>query len=134
VSDGDIRRPIVVLNCGLGPVVDAVPGVINPTFTRVALEMSITEPACVLILDGRLSSVDLAHGRVGPCGVQLEREDSRPVCVVDAVGGGDNEYWALVEECLSSKGFAPSFSSLSASTSLGPKEVAASGDLLGPRV
>jgi len=114
------------------PELAAVPGVARPTLTRVALAMSImTEPACVLILSGLSLLPDFDQGSIGPSGTQFELTDPRSwrdVCMVVAVGGGEMAYSACVEECLSSNG-SPEFSSDSRRMSLGPKDVAARGDL-----
>lgn len=69
----------------LGP---GTPSVRNPTFTRVALPISMTDPAWVLMLDGRLLSSCFIQGAAGALG----RHDpvfgwSPKVVVVPADGG-----------------------------------------------
>jgi hypothetical protein len=90
--------------------------------------MSMTEPAWVLMLEGRLSLPERAHGRVGSSGTQSEpvewcATEAWPNVVTEADG----------EELPSLKGLESSFSCSSLTTSAGPKDRDARGDPTGGR-
>jgi hypothetical protein len=142
VDGGFTSRPIVVRygDRRLCPAVDGVIGNVlpdcsppRPTLTRVALPMSaIMDPACVLILDGRLDSLGCAQGRWGSCNfelcVEFTGEPGERVSNVVMVLGVNCEFLA---EFSSSKGLragSSGTSSCSRRTSDGPNELAAKGD------
>jgi hypothetical protein len=116
---------IVVLNGERGKLPPVI-GVDSPTFTRVALPMSAMDPAWVSMLEGRLLPARV-QGRFGPSAVKSDEMDvwlpeACPNVVTDAVG----------EDEPSRKGsFGCSSSSLT--TSAGPKDFVARGDLAGGR-
>lgn len=107
---------------------------LRPTFTRLALPMSMMDPACVLMLDGRLGSLDLDHGSFG----STAHSESVECPNVAADGDGETlEKECPSAECSSLKGLLLRESSCPSSTSLttsaGPNEVDAKGELAGSR-
>ena len=102
----------------------AVPVGLEVIATLVALLILITEPACVAMLEGRLSTLDFDEGGFKPLSVEPSSIDSRCAGADVAV--------VRIEVFSSPKGSAASrVSSASLTTSSGPKDVEARGDLPG---
>lgn len=103
--DGLTNRPIVVLN-------DLpVPGDLSPRLTRVALAISMMDPACVLKLAGRLRVSQGTEGISSASGARVGCADWRgswEARNVKAVGAGERPYVVCVDIFSSAKGSASS--------------------------
>jgi len=123
-AEGLTSRPIVVLWDDA-----TVAGVLRPTLTRVALVISITEPAWVYVLEGLLASSPSLDTGVFVSNVDQSLSvdsglgEERPKVVLDV---GEKE---VVVDRRSSLNGSRVVSPSSLITSAGPNEVAARGDL-----